>query len=412
MSRAALAFAFLLLTIAARAQFVPLYTDSVVDLPGRWNHRIRVEGALDFNTSAVRNELPWALYRGGHVERELRERSADQLRADNTAGFVLGARIGWTGRDCFLGKRHWRPVVSIAQQEIMGLRFTEDLFRLTFFGNAAYADRTADLSPSAFQRMSFRSAGVGVTDDRTGSFLRLDLVQGGSFTEVDVSAADLYTAPDGRLLSTSLNGHFHASDTAGNGYERYNGLGASLSGRWSIALANGKFQVAVGADDLGFVRWNGHSVHLEKDTLIDYRGVDVTDLLDIDGALIGEEQLRDTFGLHFTAGAHNTLLPFRAALDVVMRVDDRTRAGIVVAQRNLTGHIPEVTLHADRRLGTGTLLGAGLTYGGAGGIRVGASARMRLCRWLWADLAIPHLPGLLLAGARSTGARLGLAVGF
>jgi hypothetical protein len=391
---------------------VPLGPDSVVDLPGRWNNRVRLEGALDFVTSTVRNELPLALYQGGYVERELRERSADQMRAKNTAGFVLGARLTWTGRDCFLGQRHWRPIVSVAQQEVMGLRFTDDLFRLTFFGNAAYEDRTANVAPSAFTRIGYRSVGVGFMDQRTGSYLLLGLVQGGSFTEVDIRSASLYTAPDGRLLSLSINGEFHANDTAGNGYDRFNGLGAALSGRWAFRFGQDKYTVAAGVTDLGIVRWNGNSVHLAKDSLIDYRGIDITDLLDLDDVLIGEERLRDTFGLHYTTSAHNMLLPFRATLEFRMQLDDRTETGITIAQRNLPGHVPEAILHAGRRLGQRTLLGAHVGYGGAGGLRAGISARMRLGQHTWIDLGTAHLPGLLLGGARSMGLQAAITVGF
>ncbi len=412
MSRGLFLLPVLLCAALAHGQMAPLAPDSVVDMPGRWNNVVRAEGLFDFNTSAVRNELPLALYQGGYVDRDLRERSAARMRSRNSAGFVLGARLTWTGRDCFLGHRHWRPIVSVAQQEVMGLRFTDDLFRLTFFGNAAYEDATAKVGPSAFTRIGYRTIGAGFADQRTGSYLRLDVVQGGSFTAVDIRSADLYTAPDGRLLSLSINGEFHANDTAGSGYDRYNGLGAALSGRWAYSFMQGKYTLAVGVSDLGFVRWNSNSVHLSKDSLIEYRGIDVSDLLDLDGALIGEEQLRDTFGLHSTAEAYNMLLPFRATLEFQMRLDDRTRAGIVVAQRNLPGHIPEAILHADRRLGQRTLLGAQVSYGGAGGLRAGVSARMRIGQCTWIELGIPHLPGLFLAGARSAGLQAAVSVGF
>ncbi len=400
--------------LSLHAQFHSLPLDSVVDLPGSWSHRITAEAYLDYNSNALYNELPIGLLQGDFLERDLRERSQDGLTGRNSAGYDLGMHVSWVGADSLFGRPGWRPMVRVANREVLGMRFADDLYSLIFFGNAPYEDSTARVGPSAHVTMRYQSVGFGVQDARSGSFLRLDLVQGQSFNASDIRRADIYTAPDGRLIDVDLLADYWSSDTAGSELGRNNGLGMSLSGRWVSRHLAGTtpFDLVATVQDLGFIAWNDNAVRIRRDTVIAFEGFNVANILDLDGVLLGEDQLLDTFGLRYGTGAITTLLPFRAALGVNAFLGERWQGGVEIEQRNLPGFVPQVTLTSSRRMGTRALLGAHLGYGGFGLLRLGLSARMRIGGRVFATLATSHVPGLAMGRTRGVGAMAALAVGF
>ncbi|MEZ4807857.1 MAG: hypothetical protein R2815_10380 [Flavobacteriales bacterium] len=416
MSRSLLPFLLLGIGLDASGQFPVLPTDSVIDHPGRWNHRVEAFASFDHNANTIYNELPLKLLQGGYLERELRQRSLDAIREKprNSAGYDLESRLTWTGRDCFLGHRNWRPIVSIAYQEHMGIRFTDDLYDVTFFGNASFEGTRADLGPSAYEQVRYGSLGAGIRDARSNSFVRIDLVTGRSISQVDLKWGGLFTGEDGRVLRANILGDLFQSDTATSSLGSGNGLGAAVSGRWEIRAKRKTRPTtfAMEIQDLGFVRWNANAVRIEKDTLVIFEGFRVADLFDLDAALTGEAQLLDTFGLRYRTGGRTTLLPFRASGSMTMCLTGRWNATITIDQRNLPGYVPMVCISSSHRIGQRALLAGSLGYGGFGGLRVGAATRIKVGDRIRVNIGTPHLPGFLMGRMRGAGAMCGIDIGL
>ncbi|MEO8591437.1 MAG: DUF5723 family protein [Flavobacteriales bacterium] len=416
MSRAVAFSLAVICRVAVFSQFPSLPVDSLVDQPGRWANRISAEGSFAYNANSLYNELPWALYQGGFIDRDLRQRSMDAVASKqrNTAGHIITARVTWTGRDCFLDHRHWRPLVSVAHHEQVGLRFTDDLYEVTFFGNAGFEGERADLGPSANTQIRYQTIGAGIQDDRSGSYARLDLVNGQSISAADVEWAGVYTGTDGRVLRASILGDFYQSDTAGSDFGRSNGIGLALSGRWATVLrrTHRPIDLAFEVQDLGFTSWNGNAVRIEKDTVIEYEGFEVANIFDLDEVLLGEQQLRDTFGLQYRTGAFTRLLPFMASASASMKLGRNWRGTAILDQRYLPGYVPQVTVTGSRRCGSHALLGASLSYGGFGGLRIGLASRFRIAQRVLVSVGTPHVPGFFLGTTRGAGISFGVSVGF
>jgi len=403
------------INVAAIAQFPSLPPDSVVDQPGRWANNIHVEGSFVHNANSIYNELPLALYQAEFLDRDLRERSMEAVEANsrNTVGQVLAARVSWMGRDCFLDRRHWRPLVSVAHHDQTGTYFTEDLYRVTFFGNASFEGERADLGPSAFTQIRYQTVGAGIQEDRSGSYVRVDVVNGQSITKADVDWAGVFTGTDGRVLRASILGDFFQSDTAGSYFGRTNGVGLAISGRWASAIKWVRpIDLSFEVQDLGFARWNGNAVRIEKDTVIAFEGFEVANIFDLDDVLLGEEQLRDTFGLRYSTGGFTSLLPFRASASASMDLSPRWRGTLSLDQRYLPGYVPQVVLSGSRRCGSHTLIGASLSYGGFGGLCIGLASRIRFGERVLVSIGTPHVAGFFMGKARGAGVGFGVSVGF
>jgi hypothetical protein len=414
MNRSLALFAFITLVQLASAQWPWAFPDSVMDRYRTHTNWISLEGTWDYNSNVLTNEFVWSLRQGEYLDRALREEVAAGLKGNDRAGNVLTGRLAWTGMPGLLGHANWRPLVSVAHHDQVGVRFTDDLFRVTFFGNAAYEDRTAELAPSAHERIRYHTIGLGITGQGWKRYLRLDAVLGRELERSTLDHASVYTGIDGTVIRADLEGLFQRSDTAAGAPQQINGAGIALSGAWSlpVQVASWPIQLALSVEDMGFIAWNANALTMRKDTLIAFEGIAVENLFDLSDVLVGEEQLLDTFGLRYERGPFTTMLPFRVAFELMATPWADVQLGLAVDQRNLPGYIPLIAAVAYWRACRSVQLGTNLGYGGFGGYRVGLSGRFAFGQHVQLVLATPHVPGLFMGSNKGLGATFGFCYGF
>jgi len=369
-----------------------------------------VRGLYDSN--ALRNDLLTDLWRGGTLTDEVRQSTQADLKGWNRAGYEAEVRLSYTwGRGLF-GNAAWRPMISMAHHDVLGLRFTDDVYNLTFFGNAAYEGKTAVLAPTALEQQRYQTFGFGVRAVHRENFVRLDVVNGQYLNALDLDQADLYTAEDGRYLEADLDGSWHTSDTIAQSLGSNNGTGVSLSGGAEFHFASVRMRVRV--EDLGFIAWDDASLRLDKNEVVRYDGLYVDDLIDLDGSLLGEAQVRDSLGLSAEAGGYLRALPtrFRIAFSRSRR-HSRFRTAprpeeFTIEQFAVPGYIPHLT-YTHSVLLSRRLLGYGsLSYGGFGGLRVGTGLWGEFY-WGLVKLDIPNLVGLVSLSAKGRALSFGVA---
>lgn len=413
MSRLIISLVLTLLGLRAVGQtWLPV--DASVDLNTGHRNVFTLSGQFDYNANTLLNELPLAIYRGGYLQRDLRQRSADALREKgNSAGYVIEGSLQWTGAACWSSKPDWRPVIKLGHHDLAGVSFTADQFNLTFFGNAAYEGRTAVLAPWAFEQVRYQAIGGGIVNGTNGSYLRLDILRGRSFAAVDAEWASLYTGEDGRVLRSALLGEYVASDTAGSGIDRANGLGGAVSARWAfITGGERQIRIGLGVEHLGFIAWNKNTVSISKDTLIRYEGWQVDDLFALDDVLVNEETVLDTFGLRYEHAPAVRMAPFHLRADAAMAINTDWQVGLSAEHRHLPGYIPLITAFATRVIGTRTMVGATLGYGGFGSLRLGVAAKRRFGERVLVSLSTPQLPAFATGRVSGLGLMFACSVGF
>lgn len=369
---------------------------------------LHAEGLFDYNANSLLNELPIALWKGSYLDRDLRGRSRDAMRSRNRVGYSGEARLTYIGP----GNGRWRTLMSLAHHEDMGTRYTADLFNLTFFGNAQYEARRADIGPSAFTHIRYQTIGFGVRDSRGSGYGRIDLVVGQTISAADIRWADLYTGTDGRVLRSNIRGEYLLSDTASSKAGTLNGFGLAFSGRWEIALqrrAKG-MRIELEAKDLGFSAWGANSLRLQRDTTIEFQGITVDDIFNLDAVVIGDDQILDTLGLRYRTDAFTTLLPFTLSATARARVDE-WNLSVGLDQRNIPGYVPQLKLLGERRF-LATDIGLSLGFGGFGGLRIGARVTHAFGERVLLSVESPHLPGFVTGRTRGAGLGFALAYGL
>lgn len=413
MSRCSTLLLFMAIGVEAIGQpLLPL--DPRVDLNTGYRNRLSMEGTFDFNANSILNELPLALYQGGYLDRNLRERSAGKLRSKgNTAGYIIEGSMQWTGAACWSAKPTWRPTVKIGLHDLAGLSFTEDQFNITFFGNADHEGRTAELAPSAYEQVRFQSISAGIIDDSSGSYIRAGLLRGAAFAYLSAERATLHTGEDGRVLHGVIHGEYAASDTAADRSFRTDGLGAAVSACWAFQTSGKRpIRIRVGVEDLGFIAWNKNAVRISKDTLFRYEGWHVDNLFALDDVIVNEQTLIDTLGLHHVRGSQLRLAPFHLRGQASMNIDADWQTGLCVEHRYITGYRPQVTALATRVIGARTMIGGTIGYGGFGSARLGISAKRRFGDHVLVSLSTPQLAGFVTQRTRGLGLMVACLVGF
>ncbi len=371
-------------------------------------HILRIEALGMYDSNVLRNELVMGLWRGEALDRDLRQRSARTTQPACRVGYVVEGRMSYTWGDALFGDPSMRPRISVSYTDVMGLRYSDDLYNVTFFGNAPYENRVAELGPASLEQVRYQTFGLGLEDKGSGSYFMVQLVNGEHLTSANIRRADLFTGTDGRYLRLDLNGDLAQSDTSGSAFS--NGLGLAISAevdhRFRFGSRPARF--TVGVYDLGAIAWNGAALRVPKDTTILYDGLGVGNVIDLEGLVVGQDGLQDTLDLGYERGAFLRPLPSRAR--ALLRVEASDRSGITaqVEVRALPGFLPRALIAGDHRFGRNERVRVDVSTGGFGGWRAGAAWEHRFCKALRATVAAENALGLVSGNAR--GKSLSLAM--
>jgi hypothetical protein len=354
-----------------------------------------------YDANSLRNDLVTALWRGGTISRELRQRSEGTTTKDNRAGYVLGSTLSYAWGDSLFGNGRMRPRLSVGYHDVLGMRYADDLYHLSFFGNGNYENAWARLGPTAFEKVRYQSFGFGFEDTKSRSYLMVHLVSGQDLTAARVDRADLFTATDGRYLRLELDGNYARSEDDGDPDWRSRGIGAAMSFRVNAPIPVGKRALAfsLGVEDLGAIAWNENSLRVPRDTTILYDGIRVEDVLDITGVLVDRNSLQDTLGLGYEAGAFLRPLPTRLYACFSYESAFAMRYAAEADVRNLPGYLPHVVFsatHAYRK----NAFRAEISFGGFGGWRAGLGAQRLFGKCFTLELKLPNVMGMVSESAR------------
>ena len=381
---------------------------------------LRIESSGLYDSNALRNDLVLGLRRGDVLSEDLRRNTQDGLRGNNRAGYALDFRASYSWGDSLFGDGSLRPMISVAHHDVMGMRFTDDVYNLTFFGNTQYENETASLGGTAFTQVTYQTFGFGFQHAASNSFLRLELVNGQRMNSAVLRQADLFTATDGRFLHLDLDGSYARSDTAQYAFGTSNGIGLALSASVEkrISLLGTAASVQLTVTDLGFIAWNGNAERIVNNSTINYEGIEVENIFDLDGVVLDQAELQDTIGLGYERGAFAQLLP--------TMVEARVQSGghgkfciaparlyvweIRIDQRNLPGYTPHLSI-------TKSFLGhqslrpeIAFSTGGFGGTRLGIGVQWNASPGLQVLLRVPNAIGPLAASGRGAAFTFGVDV--
>ncbi|MBP8822480.1 MAG: hypothetical protein KBH07_02405 [Flavobacteriales bacterium] len=375
--------------------------DSAVVQTAHWSHRLTITSEAGYDSNVLDNALVWGLVQGENLSRDTRLHGLEALGSNNRLGLAVQGTATLTWQDNLFGWENWMPRISLSHRDLLGIRFTKDAYDLTFFGNAPFEDRVANLGPSAFEQVTFQTLAFGMEHRTTGTFLEAGVVNGMHLNTGKLNQADLYTAPDGRFLNLELDGHYERSDTAENQLSK--GLGLVINLQWSHRFhgLGGVQKLTCSATDVGFVVWGPRSLSASKDSSIHFEGMRVENIMDLEGLILDEHRLQDSLGLGYSPGGTTKLLPARFAAELqfgpllTLRSARQQQAFVVsVDQLVLPGHLPHASLRWNTALFHVLMATVGVSNGGSGGLRAQTGLEAAIGQHLQLGVALPNVIGL------------------
>lgn len=214
-----------------------LRNPSAVSLP--MNHaNLEFFGHYLSNSNAVTTAFSNAFINPIFIDETLKETSYKRLGDANRFGldFLYGVAATFYPDSSWRANQHALQI-SYRQDNFIAAAFTEDVFRLFFGGNAAYADKTADLGNSAFYNLRNRSIYIDYKKRLKGSAFSfgLGVVQGNNLIETRISDGSLFTEADGNFLDLQWKGKALIVNNS-------QGVSPGFAARMSAGTSFGKFK--------------------------------------------------------------------------------------------------------------------------------------------------------------------------
>lgn len=170
------------------------------------------------------------------------------------------------------------------------LRFTKDLFDLTFYGNQPFAGQTLSLNNTNFNSLSYSfievSLGKSKVTEKSHTSLWGDfsLVLGHGFTDFNFKNASVFTEQDGDYLQLSASeSSISMSDTLSTSLAQ--GFGAKLDLHFSRQTENSKLLVSV--ENIGGILWQ-NTTTADIDTTFNFEGIEIGNIFQLSDSVWSE----------------------------------------------------------------------------------------------------------------------------
>jgi hypothetical protein len=278
-------FSFFLLRLSAQSQITAVFAD---EFPDSSRTRIGITGDYGINSNALTGEFVSAFYKGGFIDKGMKDRVLDRAHNLNVIGADLnyGIYVGFRP-DSIFHKKDVSLFFSVRDRAHFDAQFSRDLYKVGFYGNAAFAGKTADFNQFSLNVLRYQQLQIGVFSSKYDSAARwgiaVSLLKGEQYLSVFCDKAELYTSEDGQYIDFNTNMQVVQSDSAHKGIGAFNGIGASVDiyfeAPFKTRFGDSKLRVSVA--DIGAIRFNDNTLYLNQDSLFHYSGYHVNSIYDL-----------------------------------------------------------------------------------------------------------------------------------
>lgn len=360
------------------------------------------------DAGAGSNHLPASfinnLLFGGMIDEDQKDKAAEKLADENNAGFDFYNAV-WFNTP--LGDSSpYRLHLGVEYMNHRSIAYSPDLYTIGFYGNAGFAEQTADLSDGRYDGNVWMSYKVGMSRQFGGFTLAAtaSFVQGLWGQEMDVPQASVYTAPDGSYLDLDYDITFQSAGTGVVRWGKTHGTGWSGDVHLGWHSKDNKWSALVTAADFGTIAWNVEAFQYYADTSIRFEGIDVTNvILSGNNAAVGDEDLLfDYLFADSTNTSFTTNIPMRMEGNLTHQMDNGWMFTLGAMRRVHTSHRPLGYLRVGKPLGESTFASAILSAGGYGGYGVGLDIRQQFGHFISLHAGSSSLLGFAAPDAFST----------
>jgi hypothetical protein len=267
------------------AQIPTIFAD---DFPDSARTRVGLVGEYGINSNAITNKFITKFYNGGYIDIDKKDDVLGRVKNVNRIGGDVNYGIYVAFKpDSILHKKNVSVFLSFRNREHFDARFSNDLYKVVFYGNAQFAGKTANLNDFNFNLIRYQQLQVGIYSTKYDSAARwgigLSFLKGESYTSILAKKAELFTSDDGQYIDFNTSLQAMQTDTTHKGIGAFNGYGASadvyFEAPFKTRVGNSKIRISV--SDLGVIRFNTQSYKLTQDSLFHYSGITINNINNI-----------------------------------------------------------------------------------------------------------------------------------
>lgn len=332
-----------------------------------------LNGGIDLSSTAIRNSLSTFFIRGGEITDEVTQTNYDNHQALNRIGINTQPELEYVNYGLKLFKsKPWGLQLKAGMLTSASSRYTSGLFGLAFLGNEPFLGQEVDLSNATFSYLSAHKIGVGLVDVKTKSSVTLNVYGIRNYASGYLNEAYFSQDAEGYNAEVQLSGSFETPLNS----TFYKGLGVGVDANFilPITVFEKKKFVQFQLQNLGVGFLTGDRVVYQMDTLLNFNGFQVNQLIGDESILSNDNDVFEEIGLRRdTLAAKPIALPF--TIQVGKIVDEHTQQfvqsffGLKAFYQK--GAIPLIYAGVQMRATDWLRMGVSANYGGFSKFRVG-----------------------------------------
>jgi len=336
---------------------------------------IETQATYFYGSNGVSNEFINKFIYGGRIEKEEKTEAYKNLKSNNIFGIDINLNINAEiPFDTLFGKTNISLIVGAEMVEHGDIKFTDDLFKLTFEGNKQFVNRYARLRGTNFNYFNYQQLNFGFvkykmqhgTIAREG--VKFSIIKAQEHIAVTIPKGTLFTEQYGREIELDVNYIYNSSDTLNKGLSAFNGYGVSTDLFSEFYLKN-EDKITVQVNDLGFIQWNNQSIQIEADSTFHFNGVEIDNIFDLNDSLVSaitKDSLLEIISTQKSKGGYATALPTSFNVFYTKRFNSKIKADLGVRYKVLANYLPLVYTNIYYNINPTFVAQTHFSYGGYG----------------------------------------------
>jgi hypothetical protein len=282
----------------SQSQIASIFAD---EFPDSAKTRIGINIDYSLGSNCITNEFIYRFYKGGYIDTPLKDEVLSRTRNKNRIGADVNSGIyGAFKFDSIFHKKNLSMFFAVKDRQHFDAGFSRDLYKVGFYGNAAYAGKTADFNGFNMTLLRYQQIQLGLFSSKLDSAARwgigISFLKGEQYASIFAKKAELFTSEDGQYVTFNTSISAAQSDTAQKGIGAFNGYGASVDiyfeAPFFTPLGNSKLRVSVA--DIGLINFNKNTLYMNQDSLYEWGGFRVTSILDLKDSTISDDTSQDS----------------------------------------------------------------------------------------------------------------------
>lgn len=362
------------------------------------SYQIEAEFEANYGSTDLNNEFIDKLLFGGEITPDLKDKVLKRTNKRNRFGLELNYEVKFTElRDTLFPKiPEYRYYIGFGSYTNLSASYTEDLYKLAFYGNKQFENETAQLGRSNFTSYRFEKVTFGLTNQNQTTSFGVSLIIGDQFSGFDIKQADLFTYTDGTNLTLDYEGKIRLSDPDKRSFMVFSGAGIGLDFETLVYKKMFKLRVT----NFGVAFWKRNTSFSNSREFTDFEGVEINNIF----STSEEEFLENANALlpEMSEKGFVTMLPTILELDKATDPTAKTQPIYGLRYKFFSNYLPQVYGGIQHQFTQKILVRGDLTWGGYSGLRLGVGAYYQSKR-IKAGIQSTNLSGMFFPNGNGNG---------